>query len=121
MKEYENYNITSSNDGTGLIISFGGNKIGAISQEIINGKQVIVVDGAGHAEMNFMSLKNPERFVIDLLDSTLVGEPYYNYDFELGFIQRIRVSQFLADNNYDPTDQIVRIVLDIKEGIVTQM
>lgn len=117
LNEYENYNITSSNDGTGLIISFGGNKIGAISQEIINGKQVIVVDGAGHAEMNFMSLKNPERFVIDLLDSTLVGEPYYNYDFELGFIQRIRVSQFLADNNYDPTDQIVRIVLDIKEGI----
>ncbi|NLK43627.1 MAG: AMIN domain-containing protein [Tissierellia bacterium] len=117
LKDYENYNITSSNDGTGLIVSFGGNKIGAISQEIINGKQVIVVDGAGHAKMNFMSLKNPERFVIDLLDSTLVGDTYYNYDYELGFIQRIRVSQFLVDDNYDPTDQIVRIVLDIKEGI----
>lgn len=115
LKNYENYNITSSNDGTGLVISFGGNKIGAIKKEIIDGKQVIVVEGAGYAKMNFMNLTNPNRFVIDLMDSTLLGDSYYNYDYELGFIKRVRVSQFQADNNYDPNDQIVRIVLDIKD------
>lgn len=117
LKNKENYNITSSNDGTGLVLSFGGNQIGPITKEIVDGKQVIVVEGAANAKMNFMSLKNPERFVIDLLDSTLLGDTYYSYDYELGFIKRIRVSQFSADNNYSPTDQIVRIVLDIKEGV----
>lgn len=111
------YNITTSNDGTGLVISFGGNNIGPITMGIVEGKQVIVVEGAANAKMNFMTLKNPERFVIDLMDSTLVGGTYFSFDYDIGFIKRVRVAQFLPDDNYEPNDQIVRIVLDIKDGI----
>ncbi|MCK9444700.1 MAG: N-acetylmuramoyl-L-alanine amidase family protein [Tissierellaceae bacterium] len=117
LERYETYDISSSNDGTGLVISFGGNKIGPIIIEEIDGKQAIVVEGAGYGKMNFIKLRNPERIVIDFLDSTLLGDTYYSYNYDLGFIKGIRVSQFTADNNYSSDDKIVRVVLDIKDGI----
>ena len=117
LERYETYDISSSSDGTGLVISFGGNKIGPIIIEEIDGKQAIVVEGAGYGKMNFIKLRNPERIVIDFLDSTLLGDTYYSYNYDLGFIKGIRVSQFTADNNYSSDDKIVRVVLDIKDGI----
>ncbi|MFA5577791.1 MAG: N-acetylmuramoyl-L-alanine amidase [Tissierellaceae bacterium] len=117
LRNYETYDISSSSNGTGLVVSFGGNKIGQITTELIEGKEAIVVEGAGYGKMNFIKLKNPERIVIDLLDSTLLGDTYYSYNYDLGFVKGIRVSQFTADNNYSTDDKIVRIVLDIKDGI----
>lgn len=117
LKRYETYDISSSNNGTGLVISFGGNQIGDIRTESVDGKQAIVVEGAGYGKMNFIKLKNPERIVIDFLDSTLLGDTYYSYNYDLGFVKGIRVSQFTADNNYSADDKIVRVVLDIKDGI----
>src|SRR5690606_30966815 len=35
----------------------------------------------------------------------------------IGFIKGVRVSQFVPDNLYKPNDRIVRLVLDIKDGI----
>ncbi len=103
------------NDNEGPI---GGNSyIGKISSEIVNGRQALVVYGGGRAKINFMKLKNPERLVIDLLDSNLLDKSVNSYNHEIGFIKGVRLSQFSVDENYKATDQVVRIVLDIKEGV----
>lgn len=93
------------------------NKVGKIEKEIIQGKESIVIYNTDKVSTNVMKLKNPERIVIDLMDSYLQGGNYFNYNYELGFIKGIRLSQFSPDNNYKPNDKIVRIVLDVKEGV----
>ncbi|MCQ4925714.1 N-acetylmuramoyl-L-alanine amidase family protein [Tissierella carlieri] len=110
------HNVLLTNDGKDMAISFG-NKVKSITKELIDGKEAIVIHGTSEVKVNFMKLKNPERVVIDLMDSVLEGSTYYNYDYDLGFVKGVRVSQFNVDNNYSPMDQIVRIVLDVKDGI----
>ncbi len=39
------------------------------------------------------------------------------YNHSIGFIEKVRVSQFEPDNNYKSNDRIVRVVLDVKNGI----
>lgn len=110
------HNILLSNDGKNMTVSFG-NKVKSITKEIIDGNEAIVVQGTSEAKLNFMKLKAPERIVIDLMDSILEGSTYYSFDYDLGFVKGVRVSQFNVDNNYSPMDQIVRVVLDVKDGI----
>lgn len=117
LKDKKIPNIIPQSDGTGLMISFEGESIGAITKETVDGKEAIVLHGANTKNMNMIKLKNPERFVIDFLDTTLEGKTYANYDYNLGFIKGVRVSQFGADNNYNASDQIVRVVLDVKDGV----
>lgn len=114
---YENldYEIIPSNDGKTNILSFV-KKVKGINLEKIDGQDAIVIDGIG-TSYNVMKLKNPERIVIDLMDATLGGIPYANYDYELGFVKGIRTSQFSGDNNYSTLDRIVRVVMDVKTGI----
>lgn len=110
------HNFLLTNGDKNMTVSFG-NKVKTITKELIDGKEAIVINGTSQPKINFMKLKNPERIVIDLMDSVLDGSTYYSYDYDLGFVKGVRVSQFSADNNYSPMDQIVRIVLDVKEGI----
>lgn len=117
LKEQAAYNIVPTNNGAGLIVSFKSNKIKSITNELIDGNKALVVNGASNAKINIMKLQNPQRIVIDLMDSILDGSTYLEYDYDLGFVKKVRVSQFNADNNYSPMDQIVRIVLDVKEGV----
>lgn len=117
LKKYKEPNIITTSDGTGLMVSFETKRIGKISKEVIDGKEGIVISGGNKENMKIMKLHDPERLVIDLLDSTLEGEPYIEYPFDLGFIEKVRVSQFTADNNYSQADQIVRLVIDVKGKI----
>ena len=110
-------NIITRKNGTGLMISFESNTMKSITKEVVNGEEAIVLDGVDYNSMNIIKLKNPERLVIDFLDTVLEGEPYVDYPYDLGFIKGVRVSQFSVDNNYSESDQIVRVVLDIKDGI----
>ena len=93
------------------------NRVKSIQKEFVNGKEAIVVNNTVNVNVNTMKLSNPERIVIDIKDSLLEGGTYFNYDYELGFIKGVRISQFSPDNNYKPNDKIVRIVLDIKTGV----
>lgn len=94
------------------------NKVKTVKRETVDGKEAIVIYGTNKVKTKTMRLTNPERIVVDLIDSNLEGSTFYNFDYELGFIKGIRVSQFLPDNNYKPDDKIVRFVLDIKDGMV---
>ncbi|WP_353093242.1 N-acetylmuramoyl-L-alanine amidase [Tissierella praeacuta] len=114
-KKMEN-NISLTNDGKDMVVSFGNN-VKSITKEIIDGKEAIVVQGTSKIKSNIMKLKSPERVVIDLMDSVIGDNVQYSYDYDLGFIKGVRVSQFSSDSNYSSMDQIVRVVLDVKEGV----
>ncbi len=94
------------------------NKVGKITEEVVNGEKAIVIEGTKDIEYKMIKLKNPERVVVDLLDSTLQGSTFYKFDYKLGFVEGLRVSQFSPDDNYNPNDKIVRVVLDTKDGAV---
>lgn len=93
------------------------NRVYDIRKERISGKETLVIYNMDKVSINTMELKNPDRIVIDIKDSLLEDTIDYNYDYELGFIKRVRVAQFNPDNNYNPNDKIVRVVLDIKDGV----
>lgn len=115
MYEKQDYEIVQSSDGKTNILSFV-KRVNGINLEKVDGQDALVIDGIG-TSYNVMKLQNPERIVIDLMDATLGGIPYANYDYELGFIKGIRTSQFIGDNNYSSIDRIVRVVMDVKTGI----
>lgn len=110
------YDITPSNDDRVVSVSIV-NKIGDINLENINGREVISISGAANAQYKIIKLSNPGRIVVDLLDSSLKEGTHFNHNYNLGFINGVRGSQFQGDQNYKSVDRIVRVVLDIKEGL----
>lgn len=92
------------------------NKVMKVTNEKVDGQEAIVIHGTKDIKHKIIKLKNPERIVVDLLDSTLQGSTFYEFDYELGFIKGVRVSQFVPDKNYNADDKIVRLVLDTKDG-----
>ena len=92
------------------------NGISDIYLETINGKQAIVVEGTKQAKYNITRLSNPERVIIDIMDSAFIKGDYFEYDYDVSFVKRIRASQFAGDNNSTPGQRIVRVVLDAKDG-----
>lgn len=116
MNDKLDYDIVPSNDGKTTVISFV-NKIKGFTVENINGKDAIVVHSTKNAKFSVMKLKSPERVVIDILDSSLADGEYFSYNFTPGYVKGVRVSQFNVDNNYSPIDRVVRVVLDVKDGV----
>ncbi|NLY66408.1 MAG: AMIN domain-containing protein [Tissierellia bacterium] len=116
LSEEADFDIVSKDDGKAITIH-PVNRVKGIERDIVDGKEAIVINSSKKAEIRTMKLTNPTRMVIDLLDSSLEGGDYFNYDYNIGFVKRVRVSQFVPDNLYNPNDRIVRIVLDIADGV----
>lgn len=93
-------------------------KVKDIKIEEIDGEKAIVVYGIELKEHKTMNLNNPDRYVIDFLDAELEIGTYFEGDANTGFVERFRVSQFSPDKNYKAEDNVVRLVLDIKQGTV---
>ena len=87
-----------------------------IRQEIVNGRNAIVIYGIDPTDYKVTKLTDPTRLVVDIMDSKIVGELYQEYDFQFGFIKRVRASQYVGDKNYGPDRDVVRVVLDVMEG-----
>lgn len=119
LTEKAEYDIVSFNDGKQLTVSFPNsiNKVENIEREIVDGKEAIVIYNSDEVEIKTMKLSNPGRIVMDLMDSSLVGGDYFSYDYDVDFIKGVRVSQFVPDSLYKPDDRIVRVVLDVKDGV----
>ncbi|GMG95830.1 N-acetylmuramoyl-L-alanine amidase family protein [Tepidimicrobium xylanilyticum] len=116
LMEERDFDIFSSDDGKSLTLSFV-NRVKGIESQLVDGKEALIIHSAEKPEVKTFNLFNPTRIVIDLLDSSLEGGTYFSYDYNIGFIKGIRVSQFKPDGLYKAEDRIVRLVLDIKEGI----
>ncbi len=87
-----------------------------IRQEIIDGKQAIVVYGVESQDYQVIKLSDPTRLVIDIMDTKIIGELYQEYDYRLNFIKGVRASQFDSNKTYGPDKEVVRVVLDIMDG-----
>ncbi|WP_422486115.1 N-acetylmuramoyl-L-alanine amidase [Gudongella sp. DL1XJH-153] len=87
-----------------------------IRQEIVNGKQAIVVYGVESQDYHVMKISDPTRLVIDIMDTKIIGELYQEYDYRLNFIKGVRASQFDSNKTYGPDKDVVRVVLDVMEG-----
>ncbi len=116
LSEDSNFDIISKNDGKSITIH-PVNKVKSIERDIVNGKEAIVINSTNTPEIRTMKLGNPTRVVVDLLDSSLEGGDYFSFDYNVGFVKRVRVSQFVPDSLYKPNDRIVRVVLDVVDGV----
>jgi N-acetylmuramoyl-L-alanine amidase len=115
--EKAEFSFVASEDGTSSVIAFDDNQITGIYQDEEDNRDFILVEGVTIPEYNVIELTNPTRTVIDIMDATLHGEQYQTFDYSLGIIKQVRASQFVADKNYSSNDRIVRVVLDIKDGV----
>ncbi len=113
LDRFVGYTINTSDDNKNLEISFI-NKVKDISVETIDDRTGIVIKNTNTPEYNVLRLSNPDRIVLDLLDSFLVNDKY-EYNIETDFVNKIRTSQFKPDSLYNPDDKIVRVVFDVKE------
>lgn len=80
-------------------------------------KEQLVFKTTGVVEYKVIKLKNPNRFVVDLIDFEL-ADVNTRIDTINPFITRIRTSQFKPDANYDTKQKIVRVVFDLKKDIL---
>lgn len=87
-----------------------------IRQEVVNGKNAIVVYFVDNPNYNVIQLSDPERIVVDIMDTKIVGELYQEYGYQTGFIKGVRASQYTGDKNYKPGTDVVRVVLDVRDG-----
>ncbi len=90
------------------------NKVSNIKLETIEGKKGIVIYNTNRPDYNIIRLYEPDRIVVDLLDSLLEMNDN-KLGIETEFIKGIRTSQFKPDSLYNEHDKIVRVVLDLKE------
>lgn len=106
----------ASNSNKTLNISFT-NKVTSIRAVDYQGKPAILVSGVKTSEYNILKLQNPFRYIIDIKDASFYNEKSFeSLNISMDFIKGIRASQFVPDKNYSSNDNIVRIVLDSKEG-----
>lgn len=117
LKTYAKPNIKTINKGQGLNISFT-NEITGIRPIDYKGQKAILIENVQTSEYNILKLSNPFRYVIDIKDASLLGEKKAGkFDISTSFISGIRANQFSPDGNYSKNDNIVRVVLDSKEGV----
>lgn len=117
LKTYAKANVKKVNKGQGLNISFT-NEITGIRPVDYKGQKAILIENVQNSEYNIIKLNNPFRYVIDIKDASLLGDKKAGkFDISTGFVAGIRANQFVPDGNYSKNDNIVRVVLDSKEGV----
>lgn len=67
-------------------------------------------------EYKIIKLNNPNRYVIDFLNTELLDEDL-DIDYMNPYLVRIRTSQFEPDSNYEGVGKIVRVVFDLKSDV----
>lgn len=85
-------------------------QISAITKIDHNGNQAILIEGVNGSDYETFSLKNPDRFVIDINDAKFYsGTNTSTIDIGIGTITNLRANDRLVDGK---TNGQVRVVLD---------
>ncbi len=136
LKNSPKYKISKTNNGIEILFTKVGDEISVYKEDDSktiavtdsyffkgiqvgehNGTKAYVLKGLGKQQYNKMEFEKPKRIAIDLLDSELEGGKYAEFNESIGFVKKVRMSQFVPDKNYNPNDKIIRVVLDIEDGI----
>lgn len=110
------YEMTFDNETGEFIIDFA-NYIYDVKKEIINVKEVIVIEGDMVDDYKITRLNDPERIVVDITGATLhnkLKNRTINVDGRV--VKSIRASQYTAENKISD-EKITRVVLDLHENI----
>ncbi len=87
------------------------NELKQIETQMINGKEAIVIKNASAPEIKKFTLSSPDRLVVDLRNTNLNNVGSY---IKTDVVKEIRTNQYKGVE-YDATEQVSRIVLDISE------
>lgn len=136
LKNSPKYSITKTDDGVQIVFSKIGDEISVyksdsgnivtvsdsyyfkgINVKEHNGAKAYVLKGLGKQQYKQFEFENPKRIAIDFLDSELDGGNYFEFNEGIGFVKKVRMSQFVPDKNYNPDDKIIRVVFDIEDGV----
>lgn len=98
-----------------LVIQFK-NYVRSVKTELINLKEVVVIEGDFVENYNIIQLENPRRLVVDIKDSYLQGKSY-EVNVNGRVAKGVRVAQFTPDEHYKPDDKIVRVAIDLQNGV----
>ena len=88
------------------------NDIKGIEKQVINGKEAIVIKNTYASKSNVFKLSSPERLVVDIRNTNLND---INNNTSTDLIKGLRLGQY-EGNEYDPSEKVARIVLDISEN-----
>ena len=110
------YEITFDSRTGEFIIDFA-NYIYDVKKEIINVKEVIVIEGDAVDDYEIMRLSDPERIVIDIRGATLHNK-LKNRTINISgrIVRSIRASQYTPENKISD-EKITRVVIDLHENI----
>lgn len=112
LDEYMDYDTEYSDDGQTLNLSFV-NKVKEVKIDK-RGRDKIVIENTNNPKYNIFRLSNPDRIVVDIMGS-VTGFNEDKIEKETDYVDRIRMSQFTPDSLYNRGDNIVRVVVDVKE------
>ena len=106
------YEIKDNKGNKKLLIIKIINKLAGIEKQIIDGKEAIVIKNVYSSKNNSFSLSNPSRLVVDVRNTNLnnVGS-----QVSTDVVKELRLGQYTG-HEYDPTEKVARIVLDISEN-----
>ena len=98
-----------------IVINFT-NYIRNVKKEIMNTKEVIVIEGDSVADYSIMQLSDPERLVVDIKGGVLHSNFKNNLiNIDGKVAKTIRVSEHTPENN-GTNEKNVRVVIDFQEN-----
>ncbi len=88
------------------------NKLAGIEMQTIDGREAIVIRNVYTSKTNSFSLSNPNRLVVDVRNTNLnnIGS-----QVSTDIVKELRLGQYTG-HEYDPTEKVARVVLDISEN-----
>lgn len=93
------------------------NHINNISKQIINAKEVIVIEGDYVDDYNIIRLSNPERIVVDIKGGVLNNRFKNNtINVDGRVVKSIRASQY-EDQDKKTDEKVTRVVIDLYENM----
>lgn len=110
------YEIIFDNEAGEFIINFA-NYIYDVKKEIINVKEVIVIEGDMVDDYKITRLNDPERIVVDIAGATLHNKlKNRTINIDGRAVKSIRASQYTTENRVSD-EKITRVVLDLHENM----
>ncbi len=98
-----------------IVINFT-NYIRNVKKEIMNTKEIIVIEGDSVADYSIMQLSDPERLVVDIKGGVLHSNFKNNLiNIDGKVAKTIRVSEYTPENN-STNEKNVRVVIDFQEN-----
>lgn len=108
------YDVKYDESSKEWVLSFK-NYVTAVKSQMINGKEVIVIEGDFVENYHVMDLENPKRLVVDIKDAYLNTTGLTQFTGKGNLVKTVRVAQFSPDEHYKPGDKIVRVVMDLAD------